>query len=222
MEVFGFGTKEPSQNRKIISKKKNGPVVYATYREIGSTCPNTCAFLPRKEGGKYSGGCYYGNGYMKIQSNRAKKLRFDPVEWVKSLPQGAYIRWNVGGDLVGEDGKTYREAIIQAHLARPDVKSWTYTHAWYEPDVTEWAQQLPPNVTCAASCDSKEQIESAKTIGWKTQTIGYNAGADHFTDKTAREAKMLTGGLPCPAQRVEIGCADCMACSRKGDRKSVV
>ena len=216
MEVYGFGTREPSQNRKIISRKKNGPTVFATYREIGVTCPSTCAFLPKKSGGKYEGGCYYGNGYMKALSNRAGSVRFDPVAWVKSLPKGSFIRWNVGGDLLGEDGQDYRDAIILAHLERPDTKGWTYTHAWYEPEIVAWMQMLPSNITCAASCDTKEQIEGAKALGWKVQTIGYNAGAEHFTDTTAREARRLTGGLPCPAQRVEMGCADCMACSRKG------
>ena len=207
--VTGFGTKNRSRNVKIESKRY--PLrkpVFAVYRPVGPSCPSDCALL--------DAGCYAQQGNVNIHQRRANGETFDPVAWADRLPMGALIRWNVSGDVVGPDGAEYREAIKVAHELRPDVKGWSYTHAWDDPQILAWAQSLPDNVRIVASIDDTRDKDRALAMGWKTVAhVVETADGKGYTDAEARETKRA-GSLPCPAQRVELGCADCLACSRDG------
>lgn len=212
----GFGTKSPSANVKL--KGRHSPrKVYSTYRPVGATCPKDCALL--------NAGCYAQQGNVNIHQRRAGDRETDFAAWADGLPDGSLIRWNVSGDVVGDDGESYRDAIREAHEARPwapevgrfgvGLKGWLYTHAWRDSAVIAWRDTLPPNVRVVASVDSPDDIRSAQSLGWQTvATVTPTADGQGFSDPEARETKSV--GLPCPAQRLDIGCADCMACSRDG------
>jgi len=207
-KVQGFGTKGPSGNIKI--KSRRGKVkVFATYREVGSSCPSDCALL--------NAGCYAQQGNVNLHQRRAGGDSFDPVAWAEGLPHGSLIRWNVSGDVVGADGADYRSAIHIAHIKRPDLKGWSYTHAWSDPEIAQWASALPNNVRIVASLDDPKDVDRARSMGWQTvATVIETADGKGFTDSEARAVVADTGALPCPAQRVDLGCADCQACGRDG------
>jgi len=205
----GFGTKNRSRNVKIESMfDPKGKPVFAVYRPVGGSCPSDCALL--------DSGCYAQQGNVNIHQRRAGEQTFDPVRWVLGLPIGALVRWNVSGDVVGPDGAEYREAIKVAHELRSDIKGWSYTHAWADPNIRDWADSLPENVRIVASLDDPDHEDRARAMGWKTiATVIPTADGKGFTDPEAR-ATRSAGGLPCPAQRVNLGCADCLACMRDG------
>ena len=205
----GFGTKSKSGNVKLSGLHTPRPV-FATYRPVGQTCPSDCALL--------DAGCYAQSGNVAIHQKRGLTESFNPLQWALGLPHGALIRWNVSGDVVGPDGEQYREAIRMAHTLRPDLQGWTYTHAWRDHAVADWAQSLPSNVRCVASLDvASDRDEAQMLYGWQTcATVVETADGKGFTDAEARAARSSLGGLPCPAQRVAVGCADCTACARDG------
>lgn len=208
-EVTGFGTKKRSRNVKIESMlDAAGRPVFAVYRPVDLTCPQDCALL--------GAGCYAQQGNVNIHQKRSGAESFDPVRWVLGLPQNALVRWSVSGDVVGTDGAEYREAIHVAHTLRPDVRGWSYTHAWSDPAVALWAQSLPSNVRIVASLDDPADEDRARALGWRTVcSVTPTEDGQSFTEEEARAVR-ASGRLPCPAQRVAIGCADCSACGRDG------
>ena len=211
--VRGFGTLNPTTNEKLVGVYAYRPV-FSVYRAVGSTCPSDCALL--------DAGCYAQGGNVFIHQRRAADRSFDPVAWAQTLPIGSLIRWNVSGDVVGEDGPAYRDAIRRAHESRPDLIGWGYTHAWNRAEVAAWSESLPENVTIVASVDNPADAERATAAGFRTVAyIKTTSDGKTFSDAEARAARgPKTKGrqrpLPCPAQRVDAGCADCMACTRPG------
>ena len=123
-------------------------------------------------------------------SDRLALLTFDPVAWAEGLPLGSLIRWNVSGDVVGADGADYRDAIHEAHTKRPDLKGWSYTHAWADPEIAQWAQGLPDNVRIVASMDDPTDVDRARSMGWKTiAQVTETADGKGFTDDEARKVR---------------------------------
>ena len=208
--VQGFGTLKASENEKLVGYYRPRPV-FAVYRAVGATCPADCALL--------DAGCYAQGGNVAIHQKRANGRSFDPVAWSRTLPVGSLVRWNVSGDVVGEDGAVYRAAIKRAHESRPDLVGWLYTHAWADEDVAAWARTLPSNVTAVASLDNPADVPRARALGFSTVAyVVTTSNGKSFSDAEARTARDVRGlrPLPCPSQRVETGCADCMACTRPG------
>ena len=131
-----------------------------------------------------------------------------------------------------DGGYGYRQGILEAFSKRSDLSSWTYTHAWREPEVCEWRDSLPPNVGCVASLNSLDDVPEAVALGWKSvAVVTPTADGKGFTADEARDTREVMTGklgavsvLPCPAQRPELsmGCSDCMACMRTPKGKVTV
>jgi hypothetical protein len=205
---IGFGTKGPSGNVKLSGVHTPRPV-YAIYRPVGDTCPADCALL--------GSGCYAQGGNVDLHQRRAAARTFDPVAWASRLPSGAIVRLCVSGDFVGVDGPAFRAGVSAAAVSRPDVLFYGYSHAWADPSVASWAASLPSNCTVVASLDDPAERWAAIQLGWRTRAVAVpTASGKGFTDSEAR-AERAAGRLACPAQRVDIGCADCLACVRPGD-----
>ena len=221
--VKGFGTQRPTHTDKLTAKTGGKRISYATYREVGSTCVD-CGLI--------DSGCYAQQFRCAENSKRAGTRTFDPVEWVEGLPYSVLVRWNVTGDIMGEDGETYREAIKVAHESRDDVDGWLYTHGWKRDGILEWAQSLPSNVTAIASADTEHDAMLAFDKGFSTTAVvgkGNTRGKwDRETAAAFREEWQViadTWGVPlviCPAERDKgeagkpVGCADCLACTKPG------
>ena len=224
--VAGFGTKGSSDNRKLIGYRRPA-FVFATYRAVGPTCPDTCALLPRKsaEPDQDTGGCYAKQGNCGIHQAKAADLTFDCHEWIDTRPRNAIIRFNVTGDIVGVDGPEYREAVRSGMQGRPDLQAWLYTHAWADPAIQAWRDTLPSNCSVIASCDSEMEAVQAYLAGWSRVAVvgrGNENGAwDASTARAYRESIQYLADsfgkklYMCPAQREDrspVGCADCRAC----------
>lgn len=133
-----------------------------------------------------------------------------------------------------DGGALFRSEVVRSFEARPDLESWTYTHAWREPEVCAWREDLPPNVGLVASLNSPEEIPEAVALGWRTVAVVVSsADGKGFTEKEAasyREQFRSYGNaesfspLACPAQRsvLKMGCADCKACMKTPPAKVVV
>lgn len=216
--VSGVGSQDRSGNRKLGGYRPGARPVYATYRPVGPSCPSSCALL--------GAGCYAQQAPVSIHAARGLRETFNARAWALALPAGALVRWNVSGDVLGDDGEAYRLAILRAHRARPDLGGWLYTHAWQVPQVAAWGRALPENVRCVASIDDARDLPAARALGWRTVAVAVTPadGTDGWTQATAAQAtaalRAATGErriVACPAQRTDgakVGCADCRACER--------
>lgn len=255
--VPGLGTKSPSGNTKIVGyrcpvcsalmeRTETGAVrsrcpnghqkrqVYATYHPVGLTCPKTCALLFASETSEEPDGpCYALLGNVNRHQRRAGESQYDPFEYLTRLPTGAYVRLAVSGDHVGPSGEAYRLAVRLALVVRPDLKAWTYSHAWRDVAVAAWRATLPKNVSVVASLDDPTEEEVARKLGWEVvASVTETEDGETFTDEEARRERAL-GRFPCPAQRrdgtvtvlkngqrrnntIAFGCVDGLCCSRPG------
>ena len=208
----------PTEVSKLEAQRIPRPV-YASYRKVGATCVD-CSL----EGE----GCYAEYWRVLALSNRAEFETFDPVAWVGKMWHQSLVRWNVSGDIWGSDGAEYREAIKQAHLARPDVEGWLYTHAWRRAKVLAWIPTLPANLSVLASCDTIHDAIQAYWLGFTSVAIVDDTARKEWADRSEMSAardryKYIADSfgvpvIPCPAQLAGngVGCADCQACLKPG------
>lgn len=192
----------PTTNAKLVGT--SGAKMFATYREVGATCPASCPLL--------GAGCYAQGGNVAMHARRGSYDATDGarfVAWVADLPHGAVVRLHVSGDVMmpGDDGATvvdaaYLDDVIRAAGARPDVTMYGYTHAWRDIDRARFA--MPANLTINASCDTPDDVADARAAGWMTTTVVPS-------DTTARR----TGDtVVCPEQTSGIPCVECKLCMR--------
>lgn len=197
-----------SKNYSQDSKLGNG--VWATYRSKDS-CPTTCAMY--KE-------CYAKKGPCGIQFAKATQggvqTDSDMIHsYVLSRPEGDKIRHHVAGDFLFQDkiDTEYVNAVIEAHKVRPDLKGWTYTHAWRRFDFNP--STSVPSLNINASCDSVSDIKASRALGFDTCIV---------VAKDAPKVSKIEGEtiVVCPNQiNKAIKCSDCMMCFRK-DRKFTI
>lgn len=223
-------SKNPSKNGKIakIEKLPNGtkralwPYVFATYREVGATCPLRCSFHP--EHGKSNTDdrrvhgelCYATKGRVTMHAQKATPDETDGdvvFRFVQGLPPGTSVRHHVSGDVYGPDGRldwAYFERLVEAHEARPDVAGWLYTHA---PLVDFLRMQERARGTSLAvnwSCDSLVEAREQQA-----------AGATGLTAVLPKGTARAKGVVICPEQTSGIPCAQCKLCWND-ERKAIV
>lgn len=202
-------TKNPSTNSKL------GWGVWATYREVGKTCPPTCKALK-------SGACYalYGNVGRHQRRSAQDEADGDALKrWLSDLPRRALVRHHVSGDvfdnregLVGVDW-VYVMKMVEGHQENPQIKGWGYTHAWRQ--IEDPALINVGNLTVNASCDSVDEADEAFAAGWPT-TVVVPEDAERFVTPLGVTVTI------CPAQLdAEVKCSHCMLCHR-GERNQIV
>lgn len=196
-------TLKPSGNAKLVGDRKD-VLFYATYREVGTTCPTTCPLL--------NAGCYAQAGNVAIQM-RGRVSDADGDVYLRELariPHGATMRLHVSGDVL-KDGDAngsdtldvdYLNALIEGAVSRPDVTFYGYTHAWRLIDRDTFA--FPDNFVLNASCDTPDDVAEARAAGWDTTTVWPQdvQGKRHGTT------------VVCPNQTVGLSCADCRLCMK--------
>lgn len=184
-------------NLKLVGKLKGLPF-FASYREVGRTCPSSCPLL--------GDGCYAQEGNVAIQQ-RGRSSSDDGsilIQSLKMMPPSSLVRHHVSGDFMLDgvlDTAYLAAAIMSAHL-RPDIQFYGYTHAWREIDRKEW--RFPDNFTLNASVDSLDQIEEAEAAGWPVAVT--------ISEKLPPKGK---GYAVCPNQTHGISCWDCRLCLRQ-------
>ncbi len=100
---------------------KTGEIA-VTYNE-SSTCPDSCSF---KRGGCYAKGGPTAMAWRRVDQRGAPFQVL--VESVAALPLGTLIRFNVAGDLPGENCEIDRPALRSLVAANKGRRGFTYTH----------------------------------------------------------------------------------------------
>lgn len=207
------------QDVSVSAKSANGKTgpMPTISRPIETTCPTTCAFLPKKLGGN---GLCYANGRIngitkkysadmtvtdvaaKINAGKAKDAR--------------YIRDRVVGDIIAPD--TARDAATEtadvdyvlnmAEVARlTGLTAYGYTHAYdllSEVDVLAIAAS---GYVLNASCNTVEDIERAVALGLPTTYAG-----DDLADGDVIAGRRI---VTCPEQTGKApDCATCGLCAK--------
>ena len=135
----------------------------------------------------------------------------------KLLDPAIAARRHAGHPGEADGGRAFRAAMRQAHVERPDVVGWGYTHAGEQPEVVEWSRTLPDNVTIVASADTEEHARRLLDLGWQHVALTVPTAEEdgHFSPDEIKDARGIDIGahpVPCPAQHTPMGCADCGAC----------
>jgi len=188
-------TLKPTANRKLVGNNKHLPF-YATYREVGTSCPTNCSLL--------NNGCYAQFGNVRLQSIGTYSTEDGKVflRELKRIPHGAALRLHVSGDVMadGDLDVDYLDAIILGAKERPDVKMYGYTHAWRVIDRKRFV--FPENLTLSASCEQPEEVKEARAAGWDTVIVlPYDIKGKRFGDVVV-----------CPNQTVGMTCDKCRLC----------
>lgn len=180
--------------------RKTGPMA-AVYRSQES-CPTTCPLM--------GSGCYAehgagGGGPFRLADRHGSddlgKLR----ALRHTMPRGGWLRLNVSGDFLTDDGTPDAEYIDAVnHLARkrPDVRILAYTHAWriLTPDTFAFVVN--------ASCETPAELAEAQSAGWPT--VLADTGGDTTLIGSAPGGRRV---IQCPAEtRDGVTCARCGAC----------
>ena|SRR3990167_10224170 len=137
-----------SQNRKL------GDTVISTYRQVGATCPSSCALLGK--------GCYAQKGFTRISSDRSANSN-DSFDLINKSGK-TLVRHHVSGDVFKDNqiDKEYISNLINFHKNNKNKIGWLYTHdikAWVKAGFS--SEKIPDNLTVIASCDNQEQIDYA-------------------------------------------------------------
>jgi hypothetical protein len=195
-------SRHDSQNNKL------GEGVRATYRQVGPTCPSSCALLS-------TGVCYAQYGPTGIHSKRSEWDKSDGqrvYDYLLKLPKRKKVRHHVSGDFFVNDAPDwdYIESVILGHSAREDLKGWSYTHGWRQLEAKY--MNIAKSLCVNASCDNEEEAVEAVAAGWPTVMVGdEDFGADGKLRRLSDGTKLVV----CPSQTHDIPCSDCMLCFRK-------
>ena len=201
-----IGTKDYSKDSKL------GRGVWATYRGK-QTCPADCALIKK---------CYAKKAHTNISFERATENYSNEGETIKayitSRPKGDKIRHHVSGDFLIDDkaDTEYINSVIEGHKKRPDLRGWTYTHAW---KVLDNVFKGIKSLTVNASCDTVADIKIARAKGYDTVIV---VPKDTAPVSTVDGEKIVICPNQVQAKRgVKLACSDCMLCFKK-DRNYTV
>ena len=198
----------------VSGNAKTGPMP-VTYRPE-STCPRTCPFLPKSEGG--NGGCYGTGRIFGIARKYSATLSHDDaVKKLMRAPRGAkYLRDRVVGDLVAADGSFDMFHVLSIATIAKEVglRPFGYTHAWPIMTRAQADMARAAGYTLNASCETEEDVRRATDLGMPTVITG-----DHWEEGSIVAGRRI---VTCPAQtRDDTDCARCGLCA-KPDRACTV
>lgn len=195
--------------------------VGATYRKVGESCPSTCSHLISKS-------CYALSSFTGMTQRRSDRSEFDGMNYhafvtglanspKKAARIGHTVRLHVSGDFFFEDklDEVYIKGVLLAHEDNPSILGYTYTHRYQDFESLGGYGIFPDNLVVNASCDTVEDIATAKAQGWPTVTT---TSADDTRKRWEQDGVTF---LTCPAQTAGITCAVCRLCM-KPDRKFTI
>jgi hypothetical protein len=158
-----------------ISHDRKTGAVAATYRQVGSTCPLSCAMLRKPDGSK--GPCYALKGNVAIHQRRTGADYRDDLDKARGMD---LLRHLISGDWFRTWGNGRRldmdliETVIAWHKRNPRTLGWGYTHdfrAWDRAGMGPKSRTWPKNFVLLASCTTPEDREAANAAGWQTARV---------------------------------------------------
>lgn len=198
------------------SNPKTGPMPTIS-RPIETTCPTTCAFLPKALGG--NGKCYANGRINGITKKFSADMSVSAIvaKINKGKAKGArYLRDRVVGDIIAPG--TARDATTEVAdldyvLAVADIAQQTgvtafgYTHAYDLLSDVDVLAIAASGYVMNASCNTVEDIERAVAMGLPTTYAG-----DDLADGDVIAGRRI---LTCPEQTGKApDCATCGLCAK--------
>ena len=214
MQTYQTGLTLKSKNKKT----GNIPVSTTTAK----TCPLTCPFNHKNDGG-----CYADSGPLAIHWRKVTSLErgmsFDLfLKQIENLPSDQMWRHNQAGDLPGNGEKLDSKACQDLAKANKGKKGYTYTH--YDPSLYNnskiinsmnnagFTVNLSGNNTAHAIALKKEYTSPVVTV----------VKSDHFENRKNSYKKNSVHFVRCPADYNEkVNCKSCKLCAVP-QRKSVI
>lgn len=158
-----------------ISHDRKTGAVAATYRQVGSTCPLSCAMLRKPDGSK--GPCYALKGNVNIHQAKTGADYRDDLDKARGTD---LLRHMISGDWFRTWGHGRRldldliETVIEWHKRNPRTFGWGYTHgfrAWDRAGLGPSSRTWPNNFVLLASCTTSEDRADANAAGWQTARV---------------------------------------------------
>lgn len=197
----------------VSANRKTGPM--PTISRPFTTCPTSCAFLPRAMGG--SGECYANGRLQAMVAKHAKDVTTaDAIAKLRGARRDAqYLRDRVVGDVALPDGSpdmAYLADVAEVATA-VGLVAYGYTHV-RTLTAAQVATVAASGYVLNASCETVAEVETAVELGMPVVIAG-----DAWQDGDIIAGRRVT---TCPEQLGKVAdCASCGLCARQ-DRKGIV
>ena len=188
------------------SNKKTGPI--PTVVSQAKTCPDAC---PLK-----NNGCYANYGPLAIHWKRLNTEQVG-ISWemlcenIAALPKGQLWRYNVAGDLPGENNNIDRRQLNKLVKANKGKRGFTYTHKPMTKKANREAVKKAnqDGLTINLSANRIEDVDALLELGVGPVVTLLSSDAPDV-NYTEKGVKVVT----CPAQtRDDINCKKCEICA---------
>lgn len=208
-----------SKNRKLASRKPNGPQISTTSR-TAATCAPDCPFVQSGDHADSDGVpiCYANERtnrpsifQLVAKSSNAMSVGRVMKHLANNAAPGSAVRHLVSGDVLGE-GDDYVEAANELHAARQDLQGWGYTHNW-----RRMTSEAAKGWVLNASTETPGEAAEAIRRGWQAVI---ESPAEHSLAGTRIAGRRV---VTCPNQlHHAIGCADCHLCRSNSPTRPIV
>lgn len=233
----GFDMYQTHLTLKSRNKKTGAMPVTTT---TAKTCPKTCPFNHRNEGGCYADGGPLGMFWQKVTDGRAGADYSETLQAVADLPAETIWRHNQAGDLFGDGRKLDRRACYELADANTGKRGFTFTH--YLPEVADNAATIAElnrrgftvnlSANNAADADRLAGFNCGPVAAVMPEEYGRRNKGGEYTETLAEYkarikplVKTTPAGRPvtiCPATFLEnMNCKKCGLCQKR-DRAAVV
>lgn len=195
----------------VSGDRKLGPIP-ASY-SAGSTCPDACALKDQ--------GCYAEFGKLQFHWRRVPErgLRWaDFLFEVACLPDGAFWRHNIAGDLQGVNDALDVKRLSDLVLCNTGKRGFSFTHKPLR-NAAERAAIKNANsagFTINLSADTLEQADQRADLGVGPVAVTLPSDAPARLRTPAGRHVVL-----CPAESHGLSCIDCQLCAQP-QRKAIV
>ena len=200
---------------EISANVKTGPIAVSTSSK--NTCPETCPFKPKSEGG--NGGCYASGGnlnwhWRKVSEGKRGYGWGDFLLKVGALTRGTKYRHNQAGDLTPKendrnsiDGKKLAE--LSAVIKKRKLQAWGYTH--FVPkgqNLRAIRAAIKSGFIINVSANNLKEADEYRKKGLPTVVVVAEDCPEKFVTPEGRR------GIVCPQQTNSNvkNCAECMLC----------
>lgn len=202
----GSGNAKLTGGRRLADVWIADPVTDDEDRNPYGGCPDTCSMLPRSEAeGRgldvatlpaWTGGCYT-TGRVAASGRSAPHMPLWSLVDEVASETPRLVRFAETGDY-GRTDEQWQETASMLLQVKKHVPTITYTHAWHG--------RQAPDPTFNASCDSADEVEAARALGWQPTLVG---PAD--TEQSRALAKSVRG-IVCPAADERSSVRGCVGC----------
>ncbi len=206
--------KEPPKRAVTVSpysdNRKTGPCSITYVTQL--TCPDSCVL---KDGGCYAEGGPIGIITMRLNEGAVAlgwsldQIAANEAVLIDRLPANNDLRIHGVGDCRTDVTAALVASACHRYMSRnPDVRAWSYTHAWMTVKRESWGM-----VSILASCETWEQVDEATSRGYACAIVveDWETPDGRAWHLESEDGSYYTV-IPCPYQTKEIQCVKCRLC----------